>query len=138
MLVLVDTPVWSLALRRRNADLNPREQALTMAFTELVQDGRAQLVGPVRQELLSGIHEEATFKKLLAQLRAFDQIPLDVVDYEEAADLNNRCRARGIAGSPIDFLICATALRHNWQIFTTDRDFLRYASVLPLKLYHVA
>jgi len=136
MLVLVDTPIWSLALRRRHTDLNPREQALTTAFRELVQDGRARLVGPVRQELLSGIRDEAVFKKLRDQLRAFVQIPLDVVDYEEAAHLNNHCRARGIAGSSIDFLICAIALRHDWQIFTTDRDFSRYASVVALQLYN--
>jgi predicted nucleic acid-binding protein len=135
MLVLVDTPIWSLALRRRGADLNPREQRLTNALRELIQDGRAQLVGPVRQELLSGIREEASFRKLRDQLRVFDKVPLDVADYEGAAHLNNQCRARGTAGSAINFLICATALRRNWQIFTTDRDFPRYASVLPLKLY---
>ena len=137
MLVLVDTPIWSLALRRRDADLNPREQRLTTALRELIQDGRAQLVGPVRQELLSGIREESSFKKLRDQLRAFEEVPLNVTDYEEAARLNNQCRARGIAGSAIDFLISATALRRNWQIFTTDHDFLRYAAVLPLKLYSV-
>jgi predicted nucleic acid-binding protein len=137
MMVLVDTPIWSLALRRRKADVNPREQRLTEALRELIEDGRAQLVGPVRQELLSGIREEANFKKLRDQLRAFEQVPLEINDYEEAASLNNQCRARGIATSAIDVLICATALRRNWQIFTTDHDFSRYATVLPLKLYSV-
>lgn len=137
MMVLVDTPIWSLALRRRNADLNPREQRLTAALRELIENGRAQLVGPVRQELLSGIREQSTFKKLRDQLRAFEQVSLDAVDYEEAARLNNQCRARGLAGSAIDFVICATALRRSWQIFTTDRDFSRYATVRPLKLYNI-
>jgi predicted nucleic acid-binding protein len=135
MLVLVDTPIWSLALRRRDPDLNPRERNLTSALRELIEGGRAQLVGPVRQELLSGIRQESSFKKLRDHLRAFEQVPLDVADYEEAAHLNNRCRARGIAGSAIDFLICVTALRRSWQIFTTDRDFARYASIVPLTLY---
>jgi predicted nucleic acid-binding protein len=135
MLVLVDTPIWSLALRRQDAGLNPRERHLTTELRELIEDGRAQLVGPVRQELLSGIREEPTFKKLRDGLRAFEQASLEIADYEEAARLNNQCRARGIAGSAIDFLICAIALRRNWQVFTTDRDFPRYASVLPLNLY---
>jgi hypothetical protein len=138
MMVLVDTPIWSLALRRRAANLNPREQRLTAALRDLIEDGRSQLVGPVRQELLSGIREEASFKKLRDHLRAFEDAPLEVNDYEEAARLNNQCRAQGVAGSAIDFLICATALRRNWQIFTTDRDFSRYATVLPLKLYDVS
>jgi predicted nucleic acid-binding protein len=135
MLVLVDTPIWSLALRRRAADLNPRERGLTAALRELIEDGRAQLIGPVRQELLSGIREESSFKKLRDQLRAFEQASLDVADYEEAARLNNQCRARGVAGSAVDLLICAIAVRRNWQIFTTDHDFSRYATVLPLKLF---
>jgi len=138
MLVLVDTPIWSLALRRRVTDLNPREHRLTSAFQELIRDGRVQLVGPVRQELLSGIPQESTFRRLRDQLRAFDEPRLDVADYEEAARINNQCRSRGIAGSAIDFLISATALRRDWQIFTTDRDFTRYATVIPLKLYHVS
>jgi predicted nucleic acid-binding protein len=135
MLVLVDTPIWSLALRRRQADLNPREQRLTIKLRELIEDGRAQLIGPVRQELLSGIREESSFKKLRDQFRAFEQVSIEVADYEQAAHLNNQCRARGIAGSAVDFLICAIAVRRNWQIFTTDHDFSRYALVLPLKLY---
>jgi predicted nucleic acid-binding protein len=137
MLVLVDTPIWSLALRRRHANLNPREQRLTGELRELIEDGRAQLVGPVRQELLSGLREESTFKKLRDQLRAFGQVALDVADYEEAARLNNQCRTRGIAGSAVDFLISAIALRRGWQILTTDGDFTRYATVLSLSLYRV-
>ncbi|MEY2395227.1 MAG: hypothetical protein QOF94_1572 [Acidobacteriaceae bacterium] len=137
MLVLVDTPNWSLALRRSSADLNPREQRLTAALRELIRDGRAQLIGPVRQELLSGIRREAAFRKLRDQLRSFDEPPLDVDDYEEAARIHNQCRSRGIAGSAIDFLLCAAAARRDWQIFTTDHDFPRYATLLPRNLLHI-
>jgi predicted nucleic acid-binding protein len=137
MLVLIDTPVWSLALRRTGTNLNPREQHLTTALQELIRDGRAQLLGPVCQELLSGIRQETSFRKLRDQLRAFDEPHIEVADYEEAAHINNQCRSRGIAGSAIDFLICAAASRRDWQIFTIDEDFARYASVIPLKLFQV-
>jgi predicted nucleic acid-binding protein len=137
MLVLIDTPIWSLALRRTGADLSPRERRLTTALQELIRDGRAQLVGPVRQELLSGIRQETSFRKLRDHLRAFEEPRIEVADYEESAHINNQCRARGIAGSAVDFLICAAAARRNWQVFTTDQDFTRYASVIPLKLYQV-
>ena len=73
MMVLVDTFVWSLALRRKQADLNRGEQDLKTGLQELVQDGRAQIVGPVRQELLSGIRAEETFRKVRDALRAFDE-----------------------------------------------------------------
>ena len=137
MLVLVDTPVWSLALRRKTSDLNAKEEALTQSLAELIRDGRAQLMGLVRQELLSGIREEDRFGKLRDYLRAFDDPRLELADYEEAAQMHNRCRSRGIAGSSIDFLICAVADRREWQIFTTDRDFERYGRVLGVKLYAV-
>jgi predicted nucleic acid-binding protein len=135
MMVLVDTSVWSLALRRRQTDLSPSEGALREALGELVREGRAQIVGPIRQELLSGIRAEEGFRKLRDYLRAFDDPQLQVEDYEEAARMNNACRARGIAGSPVDFLICAVAHLRNWQIFTNDRDFVRYRKVLPLRLF---
>jgi predicted nucleic acid-binding protein len=133
----VDTPVWSLALRRKHADLSPREDRVTQALAEVIRDGRAQLVGVVRQELLSGIREEERFRKLRDYLRAFDDPPLETGDHEQAAQMHNRCRARGIAGSAFDFLICAMASRRNWQIFTTDQDFERYRRVLGLKMYVV-
>ena len=136
MMVLVDTSVWSLALRRRQADLSPAEQDLKASLQELVRDGRAQVVGPVRQELLSGIRAEESFRKVRDALRAFDEPQLRVEDYEEAARINNLCRARGIAGSAIDFLICAIVHLRGWEVFTTDRDFPRYGKVLPLRLYH--
>jgi predicted nucleic acid-binding protein len=135
--VLVDTPVWSLALRRKAGNLNAREDAITGALADLIRDGRAQLMGVVRQELLSGIRDEERFKKLRDYLRAFDDPRLETADYEEAAQMHNRCRSRGIAGSAIDFLICAAAHRREWHIFTRDQDFERYARVLGLRLYAI-
>ena len=137
MIVLVDTPVWSLALRRKRGDLNPREQSLSHALAELIREGRAQIMGVVRQELLSGIREMEKFERLRDYLRAFDEPHLEVRDYEEAAQMHNRCRIHGIAGSAIDFLICAVASRRKWQVFTTDSDFERYQKALDLKLYRV-
>jgi predicted nucleic acid-binding protein len=135
MIVIVDTPVWSLVLRRRPGHLNASEEKLTNALTELIQGGRVEMLGPIRQELLSGIRETAQFEKIRRYLRAFQEPSLDVADYEEGARMSNQCRARGIPGSAVDFLICAAAHRHQWAIFTTDLDFQRYASVLPLRLY---
>jgi len=135
MMVLVDTPVWSLALQRRPKQLSRSRQGLANALGELIREGRAQMVGPIRQELLSGIREEAQFKKIRNYLRAFREPSLEAEDYEDAARMSNRCRSRGIAGSAVDFLICAAAHRRGWTILTTDRDFQNYAEVLPLRLH---
>jgi len=135
MIVLVDTPVWSLALRRKPADLNRYEQTLTHALAELIREGRAQIMGVIRQELLSGMRDADRFAQLRDSLRAFEEPGLDARDYEDAAQMHNLCRSRGVTGSVVDFLICSVAHRRGWQIFTTDQDFPRYAKVLPIKLY---
>jgi hypothetical protein len=135
MIVLVDTPMWSLALRRREGDLSAGEQQLTHRLAELIREGRGQIIGSIRQELLSGIRGEEQFRRLRDYLRAFEEPGLQAEDYEEAASMSNRCRMGGIVGSAIDFLICAVARRRGWQILTTDRDFLHYGTILPIKLY---
>jgi predicted nucleic acid-binding protein len=135
MNVLVDTPVWSFALRRTHVAADAGREQVTRNLEELVRDGRVQMIGPIRQELLSGIREPERFRRLREHLRAFDEPSLQVRDYEYAAEMSNHCRASGIAGSTTDFLICAVAHRYKWQIFTTDRDFVHYATVLPIQLY---
>jgi predicted nucleic acid-binding protein len=129
--VIVDTSVWSLALRRakRMDDAAPRELA------ELIREGRVVMLGPVRQELLSGIKQKAQFDMLREHLRAFPDLLLEMADYEDAASAFNRCRERGIQGSNTDFLICAAALRRELSIFTTDGDFRHFARVLKLALH---
>ena len=135
MMVLVDTSVWSLALRRKPGDLNAHERRLSTALTELIREGRVQIVGVIRQELLSGIREAEKFEKLRDYLRAFDEPLLEIADYETAAEAHNRCRSSGITGSAIDFLICAVVLRREWQVFTVDSDFQAYSKVLAVRLY---
>jgi predicted nucleic acid-binding protein len=135
MKILVDTPVWSIALRRKASDLAPSERRVAEELYEIVDDGRAQLIGSVRQELLSGLREEAEFRRLRDYLRDFADVTLAIEDYEEAARASNLCRKAGIAGSPVDMQICAVALRYDWEIFSTDRDFVHYASVVPIQLF---
>ncbi|HUY13878.1 MAG TPA: PIN domain-containing protein [Terriglobia bacterium] len=135
MTVLVDTSVWSLALRRRSRRLSGEEELVRDELAELIREGRAQMIGPVRQEVLAGIRDRSQYERLRRDLRAFDDPRLVVEDYEEAARASNECRAAGVGGSAVDFLICAVALRRNWPVFTTDKDFARYASHLPLRLH---
>lgn len=132
MKVLVDTPIWSLALRRKHRPENASVQA---ELASLIVDGRVAMIGPIRQELLSGIKERPHFDRLREHLRPFSDIEITSDDYEEAALFFNRCRAKGIQGSNTDFLICAVAARNDFSIFTTDDDFTHFAKVLPIALY---
>jgi len=93
------------------------------------------LIGPVRQEVLSGFANTTQFELLRSTLRAFIDLPLVAEDYEHAAELCNRCRQQGVQGSPTDFLICAVSLRYDAPVFTTDRDFKRYAGHTGVRLH---
>lgn len=133
MKVLVDTTIWSMALRRTRS--TPKEQVQINELTELVRELRAVLIGPVRQEILSGIHDPAKFEEVRQHLAAFDDLPIIRADYEESARVFNVCRKKGVQGSHINFLICAVAIRHSASIFTTDKDFTNYAEHLFLNLH---
>ena len=89
MKVLADTCAWSLALRRRNrAALSDAERILVASLGEAIKDGRIVLIGPIRQEILSGIKDMAQFEKLKSALEAFPDEPLATAHYEEAARLS--------------------------------------------------
>ena len=130
MRVLVDTSVWSLTLRRRQS--SPPEAA---ELRRLVQQGQVEIIGPIRQELLSGLAQTKQFEALRGQLESFEDIPLARRHFELAAEFHNRCRRQGIQGSHTDFLICAVASLEHLAIFTTDKDFTHYAKHLPLTLH---
>ena len=136
MKVLVDTSVWSLALRRpSNAPLTAEQQACIHALSELLADGRAALIGPIRQELLSGVKTVSQFEALRQSLTAFEDLALSKGTYDLAAECFNTCRTKGVQGSNTDFLICAAAIQHHLPIFTLDLDFVRYQTHLPISLY---
>ena len=135
MNVLVDTSVWSLSLRRKAHQLNKQEQTLVTELAELIKEGRAGILGLIRQELLSGIKAYEQYEKLRWTLRAFPDVSPETSDYESAAKGSNECRSRGIAVSVVDALICAIAIGRGWPIFTADPDFGNYATVLPIKLH---
>jgi len=132
MKVLVDTDVWSAALRHKR---RPENESTRSELATLVEDGRVALIGPIRQELLSSLKERAQFDRLREHLRAFPDTEVTIDDYEEAASFFNRCRAKGIQGSNTDFLICAIAVRNGLSIFTMDDDFKHFARVLPIVLH---
>ena len=129
MKVIVDTSVWSLALRRHQKD-----GLIANKLRDFIEDGRVVVLGAVRQEILSGIKYQEQFDKLKDNLRAFPDLFLNTEDYELAADYFNVCRRNGIQGANTDFLICATANRRNYEIFTTDKDFISFSQYLPIIL----
>jgi hypothetical protein len=131
MNVVVDTSVWSLALRR-----NTPNDAISLVniLRDLIADGRVVLLGVIRQEVLSGIRYSEQFIRLRDYLRAFPDLELTFEDYELAAEFFNTCRSNGVQGSNTDFLLCAVAHRRGYSIFTTDKDFENFRLHIPVVL----
>ena len=131
MKVLADTSVWSLALRRRkSSELSAEERRLTRSLSEAISDGRVVMIGPIRQELLSGIKEAGQFEKLRVNLEPFSDEQLDSRDYEEAARMYNVCRTQGVECGPVDMLICCVALRRKWRVLANDASLNRCVEIL--------
>ena len=134
MKVLIDTPIWSYALRAHNKE----HQNEIDQLESLVRDQRALIIGPIRQEILSGYSDLRKFRKLKEKLSFFENTRIQDIDYELAAELCNQCRKKGVQGSHIDFLICAVSKRIDVPIFTTDKDFPHYQKIISIKLYKYA
>jgi predicted nucleic acid-binding protein len=131
MRVLVDTCVWSRFLRRNR----PRNDPVAAELERLIRMDAVQMLGPIRQELLSGAQPQERFAQLKEYLRFYPNVPLDEEDDENAAHYYNLCRQRGIQGTSVDLLICAVAVRYGLRIFTNDADFESYAKCLPISLH---
>jgi len=129
--VLVDTSVWSEALRRAKKV----DSDIVQELRSLILERRVDIIGPIRQEVLSGLRTDAQFEKLEKHLAAFPDLHLNADDYTTAAKFFNICRAKGIQGSNTDFLICAVAVRRQLSLYTTDKDFPLFAKHLPVVLH---
>ena len=131
MKVIIDTCVWSQFLRRNRSSLD----SVAGEVARLVRAEAVQLIGPIRQELLSGAQPSDRFQQLKEYLRFYPNLTLDEEDDETAASYYNRLRQRGLQSTGTDLLICAVAVRHDVKIFTTDADFALYAKHIPIRLH---
>ena len=134
MSIIVDTSVWSLALRRKTP---PDSSPAVTILQNLITDDQVALLGAIRQEILSGIRNFEQFTRLRDYLRAFPDLELMPEDYELAAEFFNTCRSKGIQGSNTDFLICAVAHRRSYSILSTDNDFQNFLVHIPVILLPV-
>src|SRR4030042_5373716 len=132
MKILVDTSVWSLALRRQPRIVNP--EAITLKA--LIEQGEdIYLLGIILQEVLQGIKNPKDFHTLKEYFETFPLIELIRDDYIKAAELKNHLIKKGRQASTIDSLIASAAISYGCLLFTTDRDFEHIAKHSRLKLF---
>lgn len=131
MKVIVDTSVWSLALRRKDVAVTPQ----VLPLMRLIEQGLVVLIGPVRQEILSGIKQPQQFERLRERLEAFPDLELNTRDFEKAAELCNLCIAKGVQAAHTDFLIAASAINRGYAVLTADKDFDHIARIVPVLMH---
>lgn len=130
MSVLVDTSVWSLALRRDRPAAAPEVDRLRVA----IERGDACLTGVILQEVLQGFPRADRARRLVEYLAPFPLLALHRGDYVYAAEIRNQCRGRGLAVTTVDAQIAAAAINHRCSLLTADQDFGRIARHFPLRL----
>ena len=131
MKVLVDTSVWSLALRRTPAAAAPEVELLA----RLLQAGdQVATTGIVFQEILQGTRGPRNRERIIQSFRSLPFLNPDRKDHDEAAQLYTACRRKGLQAGTIDALLAQLCLRHDLDLLTTDHDFEGMQRVCSLRL----
>lgn len=133
MSLLVDTSVWSLALRRDA----PSSMAEVRALRAALESGETVVcTGVVLQELLQGFTGPKARVEILQRFSALPFVSPDRTDHVDAAELRNHCRRKGVQLATIDALIAQLCIRHDLTLLSTDADFGHAARICPLRVWH--
>ena len=120
MSLLVDTSVWSLALRRDVEQSAPEVVALRHA---LLGTDQVFTTGLVLQELLQGFAGPKDRAQLIDRLSALAVLQPVKEDHIEAAEVRNSCRRCGVQVGTIDALLIQLCRKNDLTLLTTDQDF---------------
>lgn len=132
MTILVDTSVWSLALRRDAESSEPEVQVLKDA---LLGSEVVVTTGLVLQELLQGFAGPKAQAQIVQRFTALPLIQPDRDDHVAAAGLRNACRRAGVQMGTIDALLAQLCIRHELTLLTTDKDFVHAAKHCRLAVW---
>jgi predicted nucleic acid-binding protein len=129
---LVDTSVWSLALRRDCASVTPQVEYLVT----LIKEGHTIVTtGLVLQELLQGFTGAKAREQIVERFAVLPLLIPDRQDHIDAAELRNGWRRRGVQVGTIDALLAHLCVRYGLTMLTCDRDFAQIARHFPLTLW---
>lgn len=132
MMILVDTSVWSLGLRR---DAPPSVAEVEALKDALDDGGQVVTTGLILQELLQGFSGPKDRKAIVDRFSSLPLIAPDRQDHIDAAALRNECRRAGVQAGTIDALLAQLCIRHELVLLTTDKDFAAIAERSPLRLW---
>ncbi|WP_211586988.1 type II toxin-antitoxin system VapC family toxin [Mobiluncus mulieris] len=129
--ILVDTCVWSLALRR---DGNLQAPAVRYLHQTLVGGQTVVTTGIILAELLRGAVHKDSRAKILQNLAALTYLEPSREDYILSAELSNTCRKHGVQLATVDSILAALTINNGLALLTTGRDFEYATRHIPLRL----
>jgi len=132
MMLLVDTSVWSLALRRDIAATQPEVWHLQQA---LLGEQTVVTTGLVLQELLQGFSGPKARGQIIDCFSSLPLVQPDRQDHVDAAALRTKCRQGGVQIGTIDALLAQLCIRHQLTLLTTDPDFAHAARHCQLRIW---
>ena len=132
MSLLVDTSVWSLALRRDRPQDVPAVDELVRA---LGGDDIVVTTGLILQEILQGFVPDRARAQIIERFASMPLVEPDRDDYIAGAEVRNTCRRAGVQLGTVDALIAQLAIRHKHTLLTTDRDFEHAAPHIGLSIW---
>ena len=132
--VIIDTSVWSEALRRKKNTINSSE---TIIRKIIEKDIEILLLGIILQEILSGISNEKLYYEIKKILDDFVYLETTKNDYIYASELSNKCRSNGIKAGSIDYLIASTTIQNDLHLVTYDKDFVNISKYTDLKIFDI-
>ena len=132
MTLMVDTSVWSLALRRDSTVETKEVIALREAL-----DGVDSVVttGLVLQELLQGFSGPKAKETIIERFGALPLIQPDRQDHVAAAEVRNACRRNGVQIGTIDALLVQLCSRYEMTLLSSDQDFANAVQHVPFRLW---
>ena len=130
-MILADTSVWSLALRRDGDADSP----LVARLGEALHEGEVATTGLIVQELFQGMRGPKQHDETLRIVSSVELLPPTFDDHLFAAGLRNDCRRNGVQLETVDALIAALCVRRDLVLLTADQDFHHVARLSDLDVW---
>ena len=127
--VLIDTSAW-ICFFARSGFIRIRE-----AVSQLLDENKAAITGPVVVELIQGARTERERDFLRSRLEGLHWLSITDMHWYEAAELSFRLRRKGVTASAIDVLLSSVAMSYQCRLLHKDSDFDLIARHSALRLY---
>jgi predicted nucleic acid-binding protein len=114
--VIVDTCMW---IEFFNRPYSPVKKAIE----RLLRRNQVVMLGPVAMEVLTGFRRREHADWIASLLVGIPLMPLEWDEWREAAELARVVAARGHRLPMTDLVIAAVAMKHDYDVYSTDPHF---------------